>query len=39
LVTIPKTEFPARLTQVKAKTLSEVDRVAGLGQVQVGKPG
>jgi hypothetical protein len=38
LVTIPKSEFLAGLTQVKAKTLSRVGRVAELGRVQVGKP-
>jgi hypothetical protein len=36
LVTIPKSKFPAGLTQTKAITLSGV---AGLGQVQGGKPG
>jgi hypothetical protein len=39
LVTILRTEFPVVLTQVKAKTLSVVSREAGLGRVQVGKPG
>jgi hypothetical protein len=39
LVTIPKSEFLVGLIQTKAKTLSGVGRVAGLGRVQVGKPG
>jgi hypothetical protein len=39
LVMIPRTELPARLTQVKAKTLSGVGQVAGLGRVWVRKLG
>jgi hypothetical protein len=39
LVMILKIEFPARLTQDKAKTLSGVSQVPGLGQVQVEKTG
>jgi hypothetical protein len=38
LVTIPKSEFSDGLTQTKAKTISRVSQVAGLGRVQVEKP-
>jgi hypothetical protein len=37
LVTIPKSEFSVRLTQTKAKSLSGVGRVAGLGGLSSGK--
>jgi hypothetical protein len=39
LVTIPKTEFPTGLTQVKAKILPSIGHVARFGRVQVRKPG